>query len=96
VRRQALEPLVEQPRALARLGDLAEVLELAVVVAAQPDAEDRRPPLSRSSVAVSRASLCGRRRETGVTSGPIARARWPARSRSARSHGSATGSVGGE
>ena len=45
---------------------------------------------------VSRASLCGRRRDTGVTSGPI-RTRSVAQAIAARAtHGSSTGSSGGE
>ena len=36
-----------------------------------PTPNTRRPPLSRSSVTVSRASWCGRRRGSGVTSAPI-------------------------
>jgi hypothetical protein len=36
-----------------------------------PTPSTSRPPLSRSSVTVSRASWCGRRRASGVTSGPM-------------------------
>jgi hypothetical protein len=36
-----------------------------------PTPSTSRPPLSRSSVTVSRASSCGRRRASGVTSGPV-------------------------
>jgi hypothetical protein len=36
-----------------------------------PTPRTSRPPLSRSSVTVSRASCCGRRRASGVTSGPV-------------------------
>ena len=55
---QRLEALVEQPAALhAGQPDLAERLELAVAVAAEPDAEHQPAPLRWSSVTVSRASL---------------------------------------
>ena len=42
-------------------------------VAAEADADTSRPRLRRSSVTVSRASWCGRRRASGVTSGPSTR-----------------------
>jgi hypothetical protein len=47
-------------------------------------------------VIVSRASLCGRRRETGVTSGPITSRSVASAIAVSATHGSATGSVGGE
>jgi hypothetical protein len=50
------------------IAGLAELIAEAVIPEAGPSTS--RPPLSRSSVAVSRATLTGRRRARGVTMGP--------------------------
>jgi len=55
----------------------------------------RRPELSRSSVTVSRASLCTRRRDTGVTIGPILSRLVAAATAASATHGSATARTGG-
>ena len=69
--RQDLERLVEHARASAVVELLAGDRVLArEPVAPRPTPSVSRPPLSRSSVAVSRATLTGLRRASGVTIGP--------------------------
>ena len=59
-----------------------------------PTPRVRRPALSRSSVAVSLATLCTRRRDSGVTIGPM-RTRLVAQAIAASEiHGSATARTG--
>ena len=97
VRDELLKPLVEQPSPLALVLLLAEALrvELAVPVPAEADAEHEPPAVSRSSVAVSRASLCGRRRAIGVTSGPIVMRSVLIATAASVIHGSATSRTSG-
>jgi hypothetical protein len=73
-RGQDLEGLIQHPRTPSVVEFLAGDRVLAgELVAAEADASVSRPALSRSSVAVSRATFTGRRRASGVTSGPSLR-----------------------
>ena len=96
VGREPLQPVVEQPRALARrpsspnrAGSNSPVVSLPI-----PTPSTSRPPLSRSSVTVSRASWCGRRRGTGVTSGPMITRSVTIATAASTTHGSASARTG--
>ena len=65
-----VQRLVEHVGAGARVALVAEGDELVLGLRPRPAPKIRRPPQSRSSVAVSRATLAGRRRDSGVTITP--------------------------
>jgi hypothetical protein len=93
-RAQHLERLVEHARPHPVVGLLPGGGQLAAAVTAQADAQDEPPPLSRSSVAISRASFTGRRRASGVTIGPSRTRSVVIAMAASTTHGSATACTG--
>jgi hypothetical protein len=66
-----LERLIELPRATSKVTVFSEGLELLVRLRSEARANPRRPPESKSSEAISRATFQGLRRGNALTSTPI-------------------------
>ena len=91
---QELERLVKAVAAGAGSSSSPKRVSSPPVFTPRPTPSTSRPPLSWSRLVVSRASFCGRRRATGVTSGPSRTVSVAVATAASRIHGSATGRNG--